>query len=52
MNYKRASENDLEEFRFIALYCNHPSKTQLLFRKILSHIRWQEQKIKRLKEVK
>jgi hypothetical protein len=52
MNHKKANNNDLEVFRFIALYANHPPKTQQLFKKILSHIRWQEQKIKKLKEVK
>ncbi len=52
MSYRKASKNDLEEFKFIVLYCNYPPKTQFLFQRILSHIRWQGQKIKKLKEVK
>lgn len=50
--YRRATKNDIEEFSFIALYATHIVKTQLLFKKILSHIRWQEETIKKLKGVK
>ncbi len=50
MSYRKATIEDLEWFKFFTIYVCHPPGTKHKLKKILSHIRWQEEKIKKLKK--
>lgn len=48
MKYRKATEAEIEWFKFFAVYVCHPLATKHKLKKMLSHIRWQEERIKHL----